>query len=403
MSKGTFLFCFALIVFVITAHVSALGVTPGRTTLKYAPGVAQQVEFTVINSEKEDFQAVVLVQGELNETIALSDVSFEMSTAESEYPVSYTFTAPPSLKPGTRTAEIVVIKLPKKSGKGTTFVGAAVGVATQLHVLVPYPGKYADIDMHVAGPDSDGKVTFLIPVVSRGDLDLVDVRASVDIYTSLNEKVDSIGTDRIALASGQRNELVAVWNSASFSPGAYRAVVTVLYDEQTSQIEKVFEIGSRTLELQQAEVNEFSLGDIAKFELLVESKWNQPISDAFAQMQIFNRNREVMADFKSANYDISPLSKTLMVAFWDTKGVSEGAYDASVFLKYGAHSVQKDLKLEVSANEISVVGLGYVISKGESSSGRGLDSLTIILVTIIVVLVLINVLWFLVLRKKLRR
>ena len=149
---------------------------------------------------------------------------------------------------------------------------------------------------------------------------MVDVRATVDIYTSLNEKIDSVSTGRVSIASGQRNELVGVWDSKNFTSGAYKAVVTVLYDEQAAKMEKVFEIGSRTLELQQVEVNEFSLGDIAKFELLVENKWNQPITGAFAQMQIFNNDKQVMADFRSANYDIPALSKALMVAFWDTKG-----------------------------------------------------------------------------------
>ncbi|MEK6896509.1 MAG: hypothetical protein AABX12_03575, partial [Nanoarchaeota archaeon] len=404
MSKLKFVLCFALIVVIISVQASAMGITPGRTTLKYEPGAEQTVGFKIINSEKEDFQAVILVQGELNASIALSEVSFDMTAGEAERAVSYTFKAPPSLTPGTRSAEIVVMKLPKKSGSGATFVGAAVGVVTQLHVLVPYPGKYADIDMNVAGPDGNGQVTFLIPVVSRGDLDLVDVRATVDIYTSLNEKIDSVSTGRVSIASGQRNELVGVWDSKNFTSGAYKAVVTVLYDEQAAKMEKVFEIGSRTLELQQVEVNEFSLGDIAKFELLVENKWNQPITGAFAQMQIFNNDKQVMADFKSANYDIPALSKALMVAFWDTKGVKEGTYDSSVFLRYGEHSGQKDLQLKVSTNEINVIGLGYVISQDKKSGSSGSSSaLVTVLVIVIALLVLVNLAWFLVLRKKLKR
>ena len=137
MSKLKFVLCFALIVVIISVQASAMGITPGRTTLKYEPGAEQTVGFKIINSEKEDFQAVILVQGELNASIALSEVSFDMTAGEAERAVSYTFKAPPSLTPGTRSAEIVVMKLPKKSGSGATFVGAAVGVVTQLHVLVP--------------------------------------------------------------------------------------------------------------------------------------------------------------------------------------------------------------------------------------------------------------------------
>ena len=49
--------------------------------------------------------------------------------------------------------------------------------------------------------------------------------------------------------------------------------------------------------------------------------------------------------------------------------------------------------------KISVVGVGYVISAEKTSGG---SSLTVILVVGIVVLVLINLVWFLILRKRLK-
>ena len=397
-SSSRFLVFAVLLVWVV-AHVSALGITPGRTTLRFEPGVEQTVEFTVINSEREDVQLVLLVQGELNQSITLPAATWDMSASESEKKLSYTFKAPPSLKPGTRTAELVVIKLPKQSATGATFVGAAVGVITQLHVLVPYPGKYAEPDLNIAGPDDSGKVTFLVPTVSRGELDLARVRATIDIYTALNEKIATISSNEASLASGARAELVAEWDASAVAPGSYRAVAAVLYDEGVTQVEKTFEVGKRALELQGVEVNDFSLGEIAKFELLIENKWSQPISGAYADMIVYNAQREIMANFKSATYEVPALGKALLVTFWDTEGVKEGTYDSSVFLRYGEHSDQQDFKLKVSSNDISVIGLGYVISKDSGDSGTS-NTLVIVLSTIIGVLVLINLLWFLVLRKK---
>ncbi|MEK6858343.1 MAG: hypothetical protein AABX53_00320 [Nanoarchaeota archaeon] len=393
------LFMFAGMVVLVVMQVSALGITPGRTTLQFEPGVEQTVEFTVINSEQEDMQLVLLVQGELNQTIALSTTSWDVAASESEKKLSYVFRAPSTLTPGTRTAEIIVIKLPKRGATGATFVGAAVGVTTQLHVLVPYPGKYAEPDLNIAGPDDSGKVTFLIPTVSRGELDLVRVRATVEVYTALNEKIITLSSNEVSLASGARAELVAEWDASAVAPGSYRAVVNVLYDEGVTKVEKTFEVGKRVLELQNVEVNDFSLGEIAKFELLIENKWSQPISGAYADMVVYNAQREIMANFKSATYEVPALGKALLVTFWDTEGVKEGTYDSSVFLRYDEHSDQQDFKLKVSSNDISVIGLGYVISKDSGDSGES-NTLVIVLATIIGVLVLINVLWFLVLRKK---
>ena len=138
--------------------------------------------------------------------------------------------------------------------------------------------------------------------------------------------------------------------------------------------------------------------------MLVNNEWSESIVGAYAQMFVYNDKGEVMADFKSATYDIAPLTKVLMVAFWDTDGVKTGTYDASVFLKYGEQSSQQDLKLEVSESNINVIGLGYVISeRGGNSEGLFSNSLMVVLVVVIGLLVLINIVWFLVLRKKLKK
>jgi len=390
-----------MFVALFASNVLALGITPGKTTFDYVPGEQRTVIFTVVNSEQKDVDLVVFVQGEFNESIALSEISISMGADEKDRELQYTFTMPFGLSPGSHEAEIVVLELPKKSGTSEAFIGAVIGVATQLHVFVPFPGKYAEAAFNVIGPDDEGVVTFVIPVLSRGDLDLVRVRGTIDVFSGLNEKIVTLETAEVKIPSQQRKEIVATWDTSGIQPGPYRAVATVIYDEDTLTLENEFNVGKRLLEISNIKVNDFSLGEIAKFELLIENKWSQAITGAYAQMLIFNDEGSTMADFKSATYDIPPLEKILMVAFWDSAGVNKGIYDSSLFLRYGGQSQQQDLQLEVKDNEIRIIGVGYVISE-EDGGGFGFDnSLIIILITVIVVLVMINVLWFLVLRKKL--
>ena len=385
------------------AKVSAIGVTPGKTSFDYTGGESRTVEVTVVNSDKKDINIAVLVQGELAPHISVSQVSFKMAASETEKKITYVLKMPQGMKPGPHLGEIVIVQLPEQLPSGDAFVGASVAVITQVQVFVPYPGKYAEADMSVAGFDSPGKVTFVIPIHNRGDLDIVRARAIIDIYGPLNEKITSVSTNEISIMSEERKEVVGEW-MADVPPGRYRAVATVIYDEKTAQVEKQFNVGNKILSLEQVEVNDFNLGQIAKFEKRVNNEWSESIVGAYAQMFVYNEEGEIMADFKSATYDIAPLSKVLMVAFWDTDGVRTGTYDASVFLKYGEQSSQQDLKLEVSDNNINVIGLGYVISERDGSSG-GLfsNSLMVVLIAVIGVLVLINVIWFLVLRKRLKK
>lgn len=395
MTKKLFILFLAAILLVTT--VSALGITPGRTTIDYSSGLEKTVEFSVVNSDAKDINLVVLIQGELNQSVSVSEVAFAMSASEIEKKLSYKIKLPTNLEPGLHTAEVVVIQLPDKSSGSEAFFGAAMGVATQIHVNVPYPGKYAEAALNVIGPDKDGTIHFAIPVISRGNLDLVKVKAVIDVYSALNEKIETFTTNEIGILSGERKELAVKWNP-TVMPGKYRAVATLIYDEQTKTLEKEFNVGQRTLEIQSIEVNDFRLGEIAKFEILVENKWGETIRSAFAEMFVYDKDGKVMAEIKSPSYDINPLEKSLMIAFWDTGGVRVGTYNSELFLRFGQESDQHELKLEVSERNINVVGVGYVISEDEG--GSDMESIVVILITVVVILIALNVIWFVALRKK---
>ena len=53
------------------SQVLALGITPGRTTLNYEPGLEANVAFSVLNNEHKNMQVLFMVQGELNDSITL--------------------------------------------------------------------------------------------------------------------------------------------------------------------------------------------------------------------------------------------------------------------------------------------------------------------------------------------
>ncbi len=398
MNKKILIILLMMIAFV--PNVLALGITPGRTTIAFEPSLEKTVSFSVVNSDKKDIDLVVFAEGELAKYISLSDVSLSLSASEESKTLSYTLSLPAELKPGLNTGEVVVLQLPEKAQGSDTFIGSTVGVKTQVYVHVPFPGKYAEAELNVIGPDNNGKVIFAMPVTSRGELDLVRVGATIDIFSSLNEKIQTITTNEVSLKSQERKEIIAEWNASDVQPGPYRIVVTLVYDESTLTLEKEFNVGKKILSLEGIEVNDFSLGEIAKFEILVENKWSESIENAYVQMLVYNTEGKVMADFKSQTYNVPALEKTLMVAFWDTEGVKKGTYDSSVFLRYGDSSEQKDLKLEINENEIKIIGAGYIISKGITKEGGLSRSLTITLITVIALLVIINLSWFIFLRKR---
>jgi len=394
------LFILASLVIVLTLqNVLAIGITPGRKTLNFEPGLHEEVGFSIINSEHKDMSVVFMVKGDLSESITLTQTYAEFLASEGSKSFSYTVDLPQKFdKPGKYEAEIIALEMPKDIKEQGAFVGATVAVVTQLHVYVPYPGKYIEAEVDIIESREEGKIFFLIPMINRGKLDIVNAKAEVDIYTSLNEKIVTLETDTESLNSLERKQLMAEW-AADVNPGKYLAIATIMYDNQVTKVEKEFNIGEMSLQILEVIIRDFELGEIAKFNTLVENKWSNDLKEVYLNILVYNDEGEIMADFKSPTYDIDALSKSEMVSYWDTAGVKKGTYDGKIILKYEGKSTEKNIQLKITDDEIEVIGVtGHVIVKKKSTFNA--NNLLIILV---IFLIVVNIVWFVIVKRLVKR
>lgn len=393
MRKIILFFIFLLL---ILPFVSSFGVTPAQRVFSYEPGTEQKYSFEIINSENKKVDLMIVPQGELNESVILSTKSVSFTPDIPSVKIEYIVKVPSELKPGRHSADILVVETPT-SNSGTTFIGSVIGIVTKVVIDVPYPGKYLDSSFNI-NKEKNGDLTFTIPLVSKGDLDIVKVRADIDIFSPAGEKVVSVSTNELSVPSLERRELYAKLDTSTLSTGSYRAVANILYDGETLSLEKEFFVGGGGLAIKNIKVDtsNFKLGGIAKFEFVVENKQNVPVEEAYVLMQVFE-NGKVFSEFKSATYEIDSFGSKSIIAFWDTKDVHVGKYDTKAFVNSEQEPIEARLTLDVREDEIIVIGTGYVIS---SSSGG--SSLVTILIIVIGVLVLLNLVWFLILRRKVK-
>jgi hypothetical protein len=389
------LFILSLFIILILPNVLSLGITPGRTTFNYEPGLEKEVEFSVLNGEHKNIQVMLTVQGELNGSVTLYQGLVDFLPSEESKSFKFKFKVPEGIgnAPGLHTAEIVALEVPKANSQGT-FVGATVAVVSQIHLYVAYPGKYLDADLNVLDAEQNGTATFIVPIINRGKLGIGSARAVIDIYTSLNEKIGSIETDTLAVDAGQRTELSAKWN-VNYPSGNYNAKVTLFYDGETRSFEKAFGVGEQALTIESLLVNNFRLGEIAKLQILVENKWNQQLEGVLANLVVYNNENQIMADIKSATESVPALSKKELIAYWDTVGVNEGEYSGKLMVKYGQKSSDKNLVLKVTEDSLDIFGVGYAI---RPKGGKG-TSLTTILLILVILLLLVNLAWFVFFRR----
>ena len=381
------------------ASVHALGITPGRTTLNYEPGLEKEIPFSILNNEHKNIKVLLTVQGELNDSITLFDNLVEFLPSEESKSFKYRVKLPDRIakEPGLHKAEIVAIEIPRASASGT-YVGATIAVVSQLYVYVACPGKCIDADLNVLDAEQNSTATFIVPVINRGKLGIGEAYALIDIYTPLNEKVATIETDSWPIKAGERTELSGKWK-VNVNPGNYLAKVTVFYDGESKSFEKQFAVGTQMLNIESILVNDFQLGEIAKLRILVENRWNKELESVYANLIVYNHENQVMADVKSATEKIPPLTKKELIAYWDTVGVEEGEYDGKLMVKYEGKSTDRNLLLKIKQDNLDIIGVGYAIHRRRESG----ISLTMILLVLVIILLIVNILWFIFFKRFMKR
>lgn len=388
----------ALSLIAIMPLVFALGVTPGRTTIIFEPNLEKNISFLILNSAESSIKVGLSSTGELGRHISFSEDSFSISTG-GEKQASALLRLPNELSPGVHKAQIIISEIFSERIDGETFVRASASVITEVNVVVPYPGKYAEADIYALASKDNKEVDFTIPIVNRGKLGIEKAKATIEIYDSSKRKISSLSTNEISIATGERGEVFAKWEG-DISPGEYSASATLIYDDKVLTLEKDFSVGSPMLEIEQIAINDFTLGGIAKFEVMLANKWNEELRNTYSTIAVYDTNGELLDEFKSPLYDISPMEKNIIVSYWDTTGVKKGIYDAVLTIRYGENSIDRKIKLDIAENSIQVIGAGYAISSRKNNSQ---NVLVMFLAVLIIMLILINVLWFLFMRKKLSR
>jgi len=399
MSRLLKLSVFVMLVIFLASSVFALGITPGRISVNFEPEMEKEGEFTIINSEGRQASLIVYVRGELNESIELGEEKVLMNADEGERKIKYKLNLPQELAPGLHTAEVVVLQVPEKvqGEKDETAIGAVLAVVMQVYVYVPYPGKYVEAGLNVYGTEREKR--FVIAMIGRGKEKIEKASAEIEIYDKEGNKVDKIETNSVSVNALERKEIFAEWN-ADAPYGKYKAKAVLDYDGNKVLLEKEFEVGEMTIDLQQIFVKDFRLGEVAKFNMIVKNKWNEMIKNVYSEMRVYDKEMNEIDSIKSATYDIPAGMQTTMNYYWDTQNVSVGLYNANIILHYAEKKTQQDLKLDVSQDKIDVIGLGYVISEAGSSRNKSIINW---LIAIIAFLALTNIIWFFILRNKLKK
>ena len=389
----------ALILVLLTdiSFAAGLGVTPGRTTFEFSSSMEKTVEVKVLNNEKKDVQVAIFTRGTLGRDIQLSADSLKFSKDEGEKAFQYSFKLPERLEPGLQETEIVIREIKGGSTDEETTVSALVAVVSQLHINVPYPGKYMKAELFVKEAKENENVEFFIPVKSMGTENIRQAKPTVIIYGPDGAEFGRIEGNAISLETGQKHEFKLEWN-ADVSPGIYKAAAVVEYDGKRVAVEKMFLVGDFFLKPLDISVNNFQLGQVAKFNILVENVGNSLIEDAYAKMQLTEETGRMVLDTTSLKTGLISSERKELAAYWDTADIRLGTYEGTLTLGYADKLSEKRIRTIVEQDSIRTEIIGITALAIDSGKGEGLKIKWWYIA--IALIVMANAVWLVYYRKK---
>ena len=335
--------------FIFTGNAGAIGVSPSRIIVDFEPNLKKNFTFSSVGHPSKTIGVELYIKGDLKDYVTiLSETSAVLSPGEIKI-----FTVELSLpakieKPGTHDIRIGAVEVPPDIAESGATVGARAGVEAQLWVKVPYPGKYIEISLDAPDVKLNETVNFVISVSNLGTED-VFVYDPIDIYDPNNIKIATVHTGETEVKTKSIEKLYAQWETKDIEAGIYNAVATVMYDGKSVNTSREFRIGYLWIDIIDIVFNDTKEGDIAKFDVVIKSFWNEKITDIYAELEITDENGKIIDRVKSQSVDLEPWREKTIPVYWDTKGVSVGSYNAKITLYYADKTTYKTVKIEIIA------------------------------------------------------
>jgi len=387
-----------IVIIVLASQTYALGIAPSHSDIIFEPGLEKTIQLKVINNAHKDFDAVVYAEGKLAEYITINEPMIKLTKDQDSKIISYKLNLPKTLKKqGMHEARIVVREIPKET-KGGTTITANLAVVSKLKVMVPYKGKYAEIKLFVTNFKQNEESNFAVEVRNLGTQDILEAKAVIDIYGPLNNKLETITSNKASVKSKNKEILIAKW-TPKFGSGSYHAVATLIYDELNTKDEKSFTIGTLELDIVSISVTDFRLGGIAKFDILVENNWNMEIPNVYAETTVTDNKGEIYTQFKTASADIPAFGKQELNAYWDTAKVIPGTYKFDIILNYLDQKTEKIFDIMVEYDKITATLVGKAIAVEEEEKPALVKSIYILIFLVVILIIFNIVIYF----KKIRK
>ncbi len=370
-----------LLFLLLNQIVLALGLSPAKKVINFAPNKEETVTFNLINNENKDLKVFVEVTGELAEYIRVQDDTVTINKDEKSKSLVLEINLPENFERPGLFESVVRASQVSDVGEGATQISIVPSLKAKLQLRVPYPSKY--IESRLILDKDDKKARFVMPIFNYGSEDLNDVKAFLKIFDNQNNIIKELETERTSINSGSQAKLSAGWDAETI--GSYYVLADIDYDGEKLELKESFDIMAPFVNITKIMVDNFGLGDIAKFDIYLKSDWND-IINAYADASIF-RGDKIYLSSKTEPIDLFAGKESIVNIYWETESIAEGDYNLSLTIKYGLGESHHIVKLVVNEDSI-------ITSLTPERIIAGKDMIIFLILVIVILVITFGLIYF---------
>lgn len=326
---------------------ASLGISPAIYDLDYVPGGEYEITYHVI-SDNPNSEVEVYAGGDFREYVTLSEKTVT-GTGDFKVKIKMPFVID---KPGEHRIGIGAREKPAEN----QFIGTAIDISGSIRFFVPYPGRYAEIELNIPNGNIDENIPVEAHVTNKG-VESLNVNTEIQFFEENGRFVYDMPFTPVVLASKEDRYFRKYLDTKGYKAGNYYAKAIVDYGDVV-EINRTFRIGSLSVDIVNF-TEKLQRGGIQKFFINIESKWNDNLNEVYADVNISNATKSF--EFRTPSVSLGGWQKETLTGFLDTEGMA-GQYKTAIVLNYGGqkNSVSGWLEIIEGGAEVSYIVWGII-------------------------------------------
>jgi len=334
------LICLLFFVILGTAKAAGYAVYPASINVAYTPGQTYELGFHV--SGDSGYEIVNVVKdGTFVDNIELEQDQLAITKDGAD--LKFRFTVPEVSEPGEYETYVGIEQLAPETLYGRVSVLALLRVFGVIRVTVPCEGKCAKLELLTKDVEVGQKAYFQVRFTNTGKEIISNAEGDVRIGDSYIVPLTSISN----IVADQTQIMYAELDTANATPGRYMAKATVNFDGNTKSVSRDFRIGKFALEFVNIGAPDVVQNQTAQINVLLRSTWNEPISDVFAEIFVYDAAGTRISQSSTPSATIDAWSDATLISYWDTKNVPLGNYTIRANVHYADQIVSGEGKIKV--------------------------------------------------------